>query len=145
MKLFLSEITDSTSFKKVEYSVQGEELGVNSKITGLDMNLSFYRAGDTICLRFTGTYDVETVCDRCIVPIEISSDIDESYYVFPESSGDEVDYHYSGDVVEIDGFIRETIVMDMPNKILCSEECKGLCPGCGINLNDKSCKCSNGE
>jgi uncharacterized metal-binding protein YceD (DUF177 family) len=145
MKLFLSEITDSVNSRKVEFVTEGGELGDGTKVTGIDMNLDFYRAGETICLRFTGSYDVETVCDRCAVEIEMSSDIDESYYVFPRSAGNEVDYHYSGDSVELDEFIREILVMNMPDKILCSDECKGLCSVCGTNLNDEDCKCSGGE
>jgi len=145
MKLFLSEITDSVNSRKVEFVPVGGELGERTRVTGVDMNLDFYRAGETICLKFTGVYDVETTCDRCSAGIEMSSAIEESYYVFPQAAGDEVDYHYSGDSVEIDDFIREILVMNMPNKILCSDECKGLCSVCGANLNDVDCKCSSGE
>lgn len=145
MKLFLSEITESTSSRKVECAVSGGELGENTKIRSVDMKLDFYRAAETVCLKFTGSYDVETLCGRCACPIEISTDVDESYYVFPESSGDEVDYHYSGDALELHDFIIETMVMNMPSKILCSDDCKGLCPDCGNNFNDSTCKCSSGE
>ena len=145
MKLFLSEITDSVNSRKVEFALEGSELGEKAHVTGIDMNLDFYRAGETICLKFTGSYDVDTICDRCAAEIEMSSDIDESYYVFPRSAGDEVDYHYSGDSIEIDGFIREILVMNMPDKILCGDECRGLCSVCGANLNDENCKCSGGE
>lgn len=145
MKLYLSEITDSTVERKVDYTVEGRELGNNAKITGVEMTLNFYRAGETVCLKFAGSYDVETVCDRCAAAIELSSDVEESYYLFPESSGEGVDYHYRGDYIELDEFTREIIVMNMPSKILCSDECKGLCPDCGANLNDRSCKCSSGE
>jgi uncharacterized protein len=37
--------------------------------------------------------------------------------------------------------IRESILLELPMRILCSETCRGLCPGCGANLNHESCTC----
>ena len=35
----------------------------------------------------------------------------------------------------------ERIVLELPLKALCTEDCRGLCPVCGINLNEKQCSC----
>ena len=43
--------------------------------------------------------------------------------------------------VDITSDIREELLLTMPSRFLCSEECKGLCPGCGANLNDGKCTC----
>ncbi|MCX5681113.1 MAG: DUF177 domain-containing protein [Candidatus Omnitrophica bacterium] len=37
--------------------------------------------------------------------------------------------------------IREEIILGFPDKVLCAEECKGLCAGCGANLNNEKCQC----
>ena len=49
--------------------------------------------------------------------------------------------YYEGDCIHLDDFIHEQIVLAQPMKHLCSENCKGLCPRCGANLNDGPCDC----
>jgi len=44
-------------------------------------------------------------------------------------------------VIELDSDIREEIILDYPFKPLCAPDCKGLCPGCGKNLNQDKCSC----
>ena len=41
----------------------------------------------------------------------------------------------------VEDFVREDIFLALPTKFLCREDCKGLCPQCGKNLNDGSCSC----
>jgi uncharacterized protein len=36
---------------------------------------------------------------------------------------------------------RETFILNMPSKTLCREDCRGLCSGCGVNLNYEKCRC----
>lgn len=145
MKLFLSEIGESVSTKKVDISEHRKEIVSGLNLVDADLDLSFYIAGETVVLKFTGTFTVDSLCDRCIEPVEITVDINESYYVFPEDSKKDVDYYYSGDSIELIEYIRDIVIMNMPDKILCSEDCKGLCANCGNNLNDRDCGCSNGE
>jgi len=49
--------------------------------------------------------------------------------------------YYEGDRFHLDDFINEQIVLARPMKHLCSENCKGLCPRCGANLNEETCQC----
>jgi uncharacterized protein len=44
-------------------------------------------------------------------------------------------------LIDLTDKIREDIILALPYKPLCSEECRGLCPGCGMNLNQGSCDC----
>jgi len=46
------------------------------------------------------------------------------------------------EVIEIDHLVREQLYLSLPVKLLCHEGCKGLCPGCGANLNCETCSCS---
>jgi uncharacterized protein len=48
----------------------------------------------------------------------------------------------SGDEIEIDHIVREQLYLALPIKLLCHEECRGLCPVCGISLNRGECSCS---
>jgi uncharacterized protein len=140
MLLYLSEITESKVTRDVEYNISGDELGENAKIKNVSLKVEFYRAAETICLRFFGNATVLTACDRCLADLELDMDLDETYYLFPENTPD-VDYFYSGDEIELDDYVRETLVMNMPGKVLCSEDCKGLCSKCGADLNLGDCGC----
>ncbi len=48
---------------------------------------------------------------------------------------------FSGDELDLSGLIREQILLSIPYKVLCNEECKGLCSQCGANLNESECGC----
>ena len=45
------------------------------------------------------------------------------------------------DEVDLEELARDAFILDMDTKFLCSEACKGLCAGCGANLNRESCRC----
>ncbi len=46
-----------------------------------------------------------------------------------------------GDYLEVDEDVRQEILLNFPMKVLCRDDCKGLCPGCGANLNYEKCRC----
>jgi uncharacterized protein len=48
---------------------------------------------------------------------------------------------FDGEVIEVDHLVAEQIFLALPVKVLCSEDCKGICPGCGANLNEEPCRC----
>ena len=44
-------------------------------------------------------------------------------------------------VLDLDALAEEDVVLNLPSKVLCKDDCKGLCPQCGKNLNDGPCDC----
>lgn len=88
-------------------------------------------------------------CDRCAK--EFQSDVESNYrmvYLFRISSEDDknekedvVIIHPDTDKIELDKDIRDFALLAVPMKKLCSEDCKGLCPVCGKNLNEDPCNC----
>ncbi len=50
-------------------------------------------------------------------------------------------FYYENGKIDLDRFVIESIIVNVPMKPLCREECKGLCPVCGTNLNFESCSC----
>lgn len=44
-------------------------------------------------------------------------------------------------VLDLDELMGDVFLLNLDTKNLCSEDCKGLCPGCGANLNEESCRC----
>lgn len=62
----------------------------------------------------------------------------------PEDSSDEEDWYLSEDhLLNLELIVTDEILMDLPYQTLCSNECKGLCPNCGVNMNHETCSCSN--
>ncbi len=72
------------------------------------------------------------MCARCLE--ELSSE-EERSYIFDFELGPTVEY------VDLGEEIRQEIIMANPARVLCSKDCKGICPGCGANLNVEKCKC----
>lgn len=141
MLLYLPDITESEQRLAVNELFTGESLNNGSTLRSHRLTLAHYRAGETISLTFAGQFAVEAACDRCGVPIEVSIELKEQYILFPRETNPDMDYVYSGDAIELDPYVREAIVLNIPQKILCDEECKGLCPICGRNRNDVDCGC----
>lgn len=95
---------------------------------------------------FKGTYEiyVDAVCDRCGESYECNMSNDDISETFINGSiqGDEELYHsYINSKVDFEPVIRQYLVLNMPMKFLCSDDCKGICHKCGKNLNKEQCTC----
>ncbi len=93
--------------------------------------------------------EYDTSCARCLAPIHQKMTVSLVKSVAEENSlvdSDNEDYIVaSGDNIEIDSLIAEQISLELPTRHLCSEDCKGLCPKCGQDLNAGSCSCVTKE
>ncbi len=98
---------------------------------------------------------VEVACDRCHrnVSFPIETDFDVKY-VPERGEGEEAaeleadDLNasvYEGDAIETDELVREQVLLSVPMRVLCNDECKGLCAGCGADLNNETCSCQQEE
>ncbi|MBA8796299.1 uncharacterized protein FHX74_003952 [Friedmanniella endophytica] len=88
----------------------------------------------------TGTADVVLVgqCARCLDEIRDATQIDvQELYVYPNSDATDDEAHrLEGELIDLEPVIRDAVVVDLPFQPLCTEDCAGLCPTCGANLND---------
>jgi uncharacterized protein len=57
------------------------------------------------------------------------------------SAQDAEEETYTGKVIDLDPIVREQLLLELPEYPVCDEQCKGLCPACGANLNDRECGC----
>ena len=88
---------------------------------------------------------IHGICDRCaaefdremVIPIdavlvtELANEENEDEWVFT----------LEGDSADLEEIVRTVFVLNMDSKLLCSDDCKGLCCGCGKNLNIEPCSC----
>ncbi len=86
---------------------------------------------------------LDCICDRCMEPFTREKAV-RLYYLLAETLEGEED----GDTVLLDqgevdvgDLAYAAFVLNMDTKFLCSEDCKGLCPGCGADLNREACRC----
>lgn len=107
-------------------------------------------------IRLVGKLDgrVEASCARCLEPVEIpvTRSFDLLYRpIEPGKGSDEVAINqaeteigfYTGEGMELEESLREQILLALPIKALCRQDCKGLCPSCGVNRNQHSCECDS--
>jgi len=97
---------------------------------------------------------LETSCARCLEPVEqeVARKFDLLYR--PQGSDARAEElsvtdaeaeigYYQGEGVELNDVLREQVLLALPLKMLCREDCRGLCPQCGQNLNATQCSCSS--
>ncbi len=90
----------------------------------------------------------EAPCDRCLTPVDVPIRIDlERELTGPEAEKsedpeeDESTEDLEGHSLDAEALLLKEISLAWPMKILCREDCKGLCPVCGANRNEKQCGC----
>lgn len=82
-------------------------------------------------------------CSRCLDTVELDKVTDYSCVLAEEKQFDDNDeiVLLDHDEVDLDDLARTAFILDMDTTFLCSPDCKGLCPGCGVNLNHEACHC----
>jgi uncharacterized protein len=121
-------------------------------IRPVNVVLSLDKQADNI--RVTGKIEgsLEVDCHRCLRTFSFPLSEDVDIYLIEEDRTAEEDEKeldleepayefFDGEVIEIDQLIAEQIFLALPVKVLCDEDCKGLCPNCGANLNEEACQC----
>jgi len=96
---------------------------------------------------------LESNCARCLEPItqDVKRDFDLLYRPQGADAGrDEMSVtdaeaeisYYVGEGLLLDDVVREQVLLAVPLRVICREDCKGLCPHCGKNLNQEQCSCA---
>lgn len=99
--------------------------------------------GGVVTLRVRVTAVYVGACDRCAAPIRREIDLPVEH-VLVESLSDEENDDFvltKDDQLLLDDLIRDDLLLSLPSKHLCREDCRGLCPQCGKDLNEGLCGC----
>jgi uncharacterized protein len=154
MKLDVSHVPEAGI--EVSVAIDASEVNLSDETAqlGSDLHLEgrVFEAGEQMLLegRLRGTFSLN--CSRCLKPFDSPFDIDVSarYVNAPEAEHqdradsnipEEVIIPFVGDEIDLISGIREDLILNVPLKPLCSEDCRGLCAQCGADLNEGDCKC----
>lgn len=99
---------------------------------------------------------VQVECDRCLKPIDmpINSSFKLEYVTQADyqaqqavelTEGDLDLTVFDGEVIDIDELVKEEILLAVPDHTLCQDDCKGICPRCGVDRNSGNCGCETAE
>jgi uncharacterized protein len=128
-RLELSTTVEPFSFGGQEYAVNGREVAVILDISRMTGN------GYSLRIRFDA--EVDGPCMRCLARAQPSFHVDAREVDQP-GGGDELSSPYM-DAEELDlrSWARDALALALPTQIVCRDDCAGLCPECGRNLNDE--------
>ena len=143
MKIDISKIKDSEGKIPVDTVVDFGKVVFNGgeydfspvKITGSIVNI-----GGSLELKASAGGDLTTPCARCLKPVLVSFDAD----IYEDLSGEDAAEDLivkNGNEWELKELVLFSIIQELPLTVLCSEDCKGFCTGCGKNLNEEPCSC----
>ena len=113
----------------------------------LEVDLAASDVGDGVLVRGTLRGAVRLDCRRCLQPVEHEIDEHVDLFFAPpmegEEEGDDGEVYPlpRGPELDLTDAVREHVVLAAPEFALCREECRGLCPTCGADLNQGACDC----
>ncbi len=134
-----------------EPSWEGVE-GLWDSLAPVEASFRLERKSDGILARGAFTTTAVVPCSRCSEPVSVPlSDRFEILYLGAgvgsrpedvELTVEEMDVDFlQDDRLDLSWVVRESVLLNLPIQPLCQAECRGLCPRCGVNLNDTPCQC----
>lgn len=81
-------------------------------------------------------------CYRCLENVNRTMSIDVKENILnAEKNPDTENFTYEGNFILLDKVLTDNVILNLPMRQVCKEDCKGLCPKCGNNFNEKVCQC----
>jgi uncharacterized protein len=113
------------------------------------LNINGTIINNTKSLEFTAKVEgeMQVHCARCNKPFVVPVKFRVHEILASEDSGiqDDETVVFSGEKLDITDIVLNSFLMNVSGKYLCSEDCKGLCPKCGADLNEGKCSCDSDE
>jgi uncharacterized protein len=128
------------------------ELAEADEPSTIEGRVRLMRTNQGILVQGTLTGGTQLACARCLdpVPVDLEVQVEEVFVptidmatgrsIKPEEEDQAlwIDEHHILDLTEV---LRQDALLELPVHVLCKEDCRGLCPECGTNLNEASCDC----
>src|SRR5262245_29257464 len=149
--LDLARLSQGASRIRLEGDAAAVGLGGESWPGRVVGDLSIQRNGDRITIRGRIQATLALECVRCLRRLELP--VDAPFELFSERSGtgsrrdeealerDDYMTFHDGRRLDVSEQVRETLLLEVPITPWCRDDCKGLCPRCGVDLNVEPCAC----
>lgn len=143
---FLS--SDDISLKvKENFVIDDEEFLTRIHLKSVEFAGNFFKVDDNVLLTGDVEYTYEEECARCLTKFDNTVKTKFEAIVVKEADNndesDEIKLVLKDGCVDLEEPVKQVIYLTMPMKAICKEDCKGICPTCGVNLNNDVCRCNN--
>ena len=157
MKIDLKKLFDvegeSLSYEETIDLSDFEEWGERPIKKPVSVKGEFRNRAGVVTLNYSADYVIDSFCSRCLERISRSETKHFSHtLVVSLSNTDETSEELDEALIVLGGYELDTtelvssdIILELPIKMLCKEDCKGICQGCGKNLNKEQCVCEPEE
>ncbi len=155
MKILIDDLTSQPLRirKDIPSRCCGEELVLLGP-AAVDIELA--KSGEKVEASGSVSARAELVCSRCLERFEFAIEAEHSIRYLPERERGEEEkvrlnrdelsvVYYTEPVINLYEDIRQTMHLVIPLKPVCSTDCRGLCPSCGVDLNKGGCGCGSSE
>ncbi len=152
MKIEIRQITDES--KDFHFSETAEEMEISAEgikfPNQIEVDLSANLSGDEVICQGEVFTTLEIECSRCLevfdyeikAPLRFVVQILDTPLDIGDGGDDDFEVISKTDTyLDISQRVRDALVLEIPLKPLCGEDCRGLCSLCGANLNDGECDC----
>lgn len=150
MKIQMSEIPEEGLDIEGEENVEAETGGAAGKAV---FKLRVDKAGTEVRLRGTIETQLSLECSRCLERFDTGLSLPVDLVFVPAEDIEKVEGRelvrdelntgfYRENEIDLAEIVGEQVLLSIPMKPLCKESCKGICPVCGTNLNEKACSCA---
>lgn len=113
--------------------------------------MNVVKVGESLTASGTSSYKVQQECVRCLEPFAEHFSVEFRFILQkgeprgPEEADDEaiIWIEEEAGMVDLSSDVRDYVLLEIPMNPVCREDCKGLCPSCGTNLNESTCDCTH--
>lgn len=146
------ELSEPASTRSFDGTLECESYAVGGMTLltpqGVEYHLQLTNTGEGVVLSGTVSCIASAPCSRCLAPVafEVEGEA-QGYYLLEQAESldeyeaDEFECVDSEGMIDLTPAIAAALVYATPYVILCKEDCAGLCPRCGANLNEGACSC----
>ena len=136
----VGERTFDFALEPAELEISAEELDIAGTVAARG---KMSNVGDVLLLQAFMKAEVRRCCGRCLKEFTAvtQAEVVEKFYQASAENIENDAFVYDSDVIDITEPLRESLLLAEPMQALCKEDCKGLCPVCGADLNQGDCGC----
>lgn len=149
--LDLAELSQGARRLRLESDAEAVGLAVDGWPGGIQGDFTVERSGDRVSVRGRLTAAARLECVRCLGAFELPLDVPFELFADRKGTGrhrdeeelergDLMKFH-DGRRLDLGQDVRESLLIELPIAPHCREDCRGLCPGCGADLNREPCTC----